>query len=151
MMADINWNEFNYFKSYEFDDPKYTGSGDLIDINTLKKLESLRIETGWPIKTHWAVGGCVDVDGVHGHSSNSCHLLKNGASAVDFHFDTDASPRVQLYHVINSGFCGIGCYYDWHWDGKLLKIGFHVDNRDINKAQVWKREKGKYIYLINVW
>ena len=147
----IKWDNVDNFESYEFDDPSNKGSGDDINIELLLKLSLLREKTGWPIVTHWQVGGCVDVDGSHGHSSNSYHLLKNGAGAADFHFNTTTSIRVQFYNVLNAGFSGIGCYYDWHWDNKLLPIGFHVDVRPIETTQIWKREKMEYIYLMNRW
>ncbi len=144
----IHWQRVKYFKSYEFDDPNYPGSGELIDGVLLLQLHKLREHTGWPIITHWQVGGCIDVDGVHGHSKNSMHLKKNGCRAVDFHFDTNESIRLQAYEVLKAGFSGIGFYFDWKWDGSLLPIGFHVDVRDKKRTQIWTRKEGKYIYLL---
>ena len=76
MSNNIDWGNFKYFESYEFDDPLHEGSGDKISLELLQKLSTLREITGWPIVPHWQVGGCVDVDGSHGHSDNSYHLLK---------------------------------------------------------------------------
>jgi len=146
----INWNKVRYFKREEFDDPNYPGSGENIDGILLFMLDRLRHETGWPIITHWKVGGCVDVDGTHGHAPHSYHLKKSGSRAVDFHFGTTASSREQFYNVIKSGFTGIGVYIDvWKWNGHVLPIAFHVDIRPKTETQIWTcRKKGEYIYVL---
>jgi len=143
-----SWKRVRYFVPNEFDDPNYLDSGKNIDGALLYKLDELRHETGWPIVTHWEVGGCVDVGGTHGHSENSYHLITNGAKACDFHFLTNIDPRLQYREVEKIGFFGIGIYYDWHWDDKLLPIGFHVDERPKNKLQRWTRRNGQYFYLL---
>jgi hypothetical protein len=144
----ISWKHVKYFESYEFDDPDHPGSGELIDGILLFMLDRLREDSGWPIVTHWKVGGCVDVNGTHGHSKNSLHLKKNGCLAVDFHFDCRAGLREQYYQVSKAGFPGIGVYTDWYWDGKPLVVGFHVDRRPVYSTQRWKRQAGKYIYFL---
>ncbi len=138
----INWSYVRHFKRYEFDDPLYPGSGDLIDGQLLYMLDRLREDTGWPIHPHWEVGGCVDVDGSHGHAKHSYHLKKMGCKAVDFHFDTTASFREQYYAVSKAGFTGIGVYPNWEHPG------FHVDTRPKEKTQRWVRRNGIYIYLL---
>jgi hypothetical protein len=143
----IDWDKYRYFDRYEFDDPDEPGSGDYIDEELVKQLNYLRGKTDAPIITHWKVGGCIDVNGTHGHADNSYHLKKNGG-AVDFHFRTDMSPRRQYWEVANAGFTGIGVYYDWHWDGDKLNIGFHVDYRPVRKAQIWRRDNGQYTYFL---
>jgi hypothetical protein len=143
-----NWDDIKYFTAEEFADPLYPGSGMLIHFPLVIKLDHLRECIKCPIITHWAVGGCVDVNGVHGHSSNSFHLAKNKCMAVDFHFDTGIDPREQYYYVEREGFGGIGVYYDWHWNGKLLPIAFHVDSRGLDKIQRWKHVHGEYLYLL---
>jgi len=146
-MNSINWDHVkDFFKPREFDDPHYPGSGKNFNGALFAKLYSLRKRTGWPIITHYGVGGCIDVDGRWGHSPNSYHLLKNGG-ACDFHFDTDADPRKQYRMVEEALFGGIGVYYTWLWDGKLLPIAFHVDDRP--RIQRWVcRNKGEYLYLL---
>jgi len=138
-----------YFKPREFDDPAYPNSGEQIDDELLLKLYRLREETGWAIITHWQVGGAIDVDGRYGHAPNSYHLLKNGAKAVDFHFKTNAPVNLQIYYVLKQGFGGVGIYYDWHWNGKPLPVGFHVDVRSERNFVVWKRIHRQYIYIIS--
>ena len=147
----IKWKDVRYFLPDEFDDPNHPGSGKEIDGILLFQLERLRHTTKWPIITHSAVGGCIDVDGSHGHSEKSYHLLKQGACACDFHFQTDIDVRIQCLEVEMLGFPGVGFYFDWHWNGVLLPIGFHVDMRPKHRAQRWTRKAhpplgSKYFY-----
>lgn len=151
----INWKHVRHFELWEFDDPKVPGSGELIDGIIILVLDKMRHESGWAIIPHWKVGGCVDIDGSHGHSSSSYHLKFKGCRAVDFHFadpktfePLDVNPRLQYEMVERYRFAGIGVYYDWHWGGKLLPIGFHVDRRPDSKFQRWVRRDGQYIYLL---
>jgi len=149
-MADnIVWKRVRHFQSIEFNDPNHPGSGIWINGILLMRLDVLRHDTNWPIIPHAAVGGCVDMEGTHEHSTNSYHLKSNGCKACDFHFITDASPRRQYYEVSRMGFGGLGAYYDWNWKGRKLLIGFHVDVRPSDKTQRWKRIDGQYIYLLN--
>ena len=145
----MDWDEIKYFKPSEFNDPGIPGSWEYMDPETIQRLDILREKTGWPIITHNKFGlrGCVCVS-PKGHSPNSLHYATNkeGCSAVDWHFGCDADPRVQAMQVMRSGFPRIGVYYDWHWDGELLQIGFHTDLG--SRPQVWKRQKGKYFYLL---
>lgn len=142
----IHWEHVKHFSSEEFDDPYFPGSGKFIDGVLLLKLEQLREWTGWPIITHWAVGGCIDVEGKHGHSKNSYHLKK---MACDFHLETDDNPRCQYYQVAKASFGGIGVYQnEWKWHDELLPIAFHVDVRPKTKTQVWRRKDGEYLYLL---
>jgi hypothetical protein len=138
----IDWRQFKYFTPSQFDDPLVPGSGENIHPLVPTYLNRLRECTGWPIWIHRTVGGAVDVNGSHGHTSDSYHLLKNGAMAVDWHFDTDASRQAQIRAVLHSNFTGIGIYYDWS------KFGFHTDIRPVEKYQVWKREGGQYTYFV---
>jgi len=144
----ISWDKVPHFTREEFDDPFYPGSGDMIDGVLLHMLVKTRIETGWPMIPHAKVGGCVDVDGAHGHSPRSYHRRDRGCKACDFHFRTNAPPREQFYLLTRMGFTGVGVYFDWHWDEKLLPIGFHVDLRPRNRTQYWTRRGGEYIYLL---
>ena len=151
----INWKHVRHFNRKEFDDPKHPGSGDLIDGHLVLLLDKMREETKYAIITHASVGGCVDVDGSHGHSSSSYHLKFKGCKAVDFHFaecksfePLSLNQRLQYEIVERYRFSGIGIYYDWHWGGKLLPIGFHVDLRPIDKLQRWVRRGKDYIYLL---
>ena len=148
-MDSVIWKKVKYFDPEQFDDPNYPESGKNINGILLFQLEKLRKETKWPIITHAIVGGCVDVDGSHGHSNASLHLISNGARACDFHFKTDADPRLQYREIERIGFGGIGIYYNWRWGGKLLPIGFHVDVRPLERYQRWVcRKKGEYLYLL---
>lgn len=145
----IDWEkDIVWFDPEEFDDPDYKGSWIYMNALTIVYLDRLRIKTKWPIITHnkFGIHGCVTVD-PEGHSPDSRHYVKNACDAVDWHFDTDADPREQAIFVLKSEFTGIGIYYDWTWDGKKLQIGFHTDLR--KRYQYWKREDGKYLYLLN--
>ena len=146
MTNSIIWKDVRHFTFDEFSDPNYPDSGKQIDGILLFQLEKLRHATKWPIITHAIVGGCIDVDGKHGHAPKSYHLLENGACACDWHFECDASPRIQCLEVEKLAFPGVGFYYDWHWAGKLLPIGFHIDMRPKEKAQRWTRRNGQYLY-----
>jgi len=139
----INWNLVPNFERYEFDDPDHPGSGELIDGVLLLKLGELREDT-WPIITHWRVGGCVDVNGTHGHATNSYHRKEQGYKAVDFHFKCNEDSRLQYYFVAKHGFPGLGVYYDF----RSCKVGFHVDLRPKVITQRWKRVNGIYTYFL---
>ena len=151
----INWKHVQHFERKEFDDPRVEGSGDFMDGQLVHMLDKMRSECGWAIITHQKVGGCVDLDGSHGHAPASYHLKLKGCKAVDFHFADPSSfkpltidARIQYAIVEQYRFMGIGIYYDWYWAGKFLPIGFHVDLRPLNKIQRWKRIGGRYIYLL---
>jgi len=150
MKHKYDWSLIPNFERWEFDDPSYPGSGDHIDREALLNIVQLRLVAGCPIHPHGPVGGCVDLNGLHGHADNSFHLPRQGCSAIDFHFDpeTGFTFREQWNLVKGSGFRGIGVYYDWSWDGKPLKIGFHGDLRPATIAQIWKRVEGEYIYFL---
>ncbi len=144
----MDWSKIKHFDPEEFDDPRHPGSGKHISPITLMRLDQLRERTCWPIITHNKFGlrGCVCVD-PEGHAPDSLHYLRNGASAVDFHFQTSVDPRVQAMAVLAGGFWGIGIYPDqWMWNGQVLPIGFHVDSRP--RPQVWIRKNGSYFYLL---
>ena len=144
----IPWDRIEHFTRAEFQDPRYgPESGDLIDAAFLVLIVRLRIETGWPMLIHWAVGGAVDVDGAHGHADRSYHLKKQGCKAVDFHFRTGAPVRSQYYEVARVGFAGVGFYPGWTWNGKIAP-GFHVDGRPKDRTQRWTRKNGEYSYLL---
>lgn len=153
--ADLDWSRIEHFVPGEFSDPFYKGSWRFMSAETILMLDWLRKNTGWPIVTHnkHGIRGAVCYH-PEGHSNNSFHYVENGAHAVDFHFLTKASIREQAYEVMQSGFTGIGFYYDWLWfDSKTRKsydipIGFHCDCRGVKRLQIWKRENGKYIYLL---
>ena len=137
------WKRIEYFTCAEFQDPRYgPESGDLIDGAFLVLIVRLRIETGWPMLIHWAVGGAVDVDGAHGHADRSYHRKDMGCKAVDFHFVTGAPVRLQYYEIGRVGFSGLGFYPDQN------PPGWHVDTRPKDQTQRWTRKKGEYIYLL---
>lgn len=151
----LDWSRIKYFVPGEFDDPNWLGSHIYMDQKTILLLDKLRADMNCPIITHnkYGVHGCVCMTKGH-HSQNSFHNYDNpnGCSAVDFHFQTNASRREQAREVLKAGFGSIGIYQDvWKWvdrKGKLyiLPLGFHVDCRA--HYQVWKFEKGEYIYLL---
>lgn len=145
----VDWSKIEHFKPEDFADPEYPGSWIYMAPETVYRLDRLRKETGWPIVPHnrYGIRGCVCVD-AHGHSDKSYHYVDHpeGCSAVDWHFACKADARDQAFAVLTSGFRGLGIYYDWHWGGVLLAVGFHTDGR--LRPQVWKREKGEYFYLL---
>jgi len=145
----INWLSIKkYFSLEDFSDPSFVGTGKFINEKVLSMLINLSMLSGNIIVPHGKSGGCVDMDGLYGHSPNSYHLFKNGCRAVDFHFETTMNIREQFRYVIQSGFTGIGIYYDWKWNDEILPVGFHVDNRPAKYLQIWKRDQGRYIYFL---
>ena len=151
----VDWSRIEHFEPAEFDDPKEPGSWRYMSALTILELNKIREKANVPIVTHnkFDIRGCVCVEPT-GHSDDSLHYAKNGCSAVDWHFDTDADPRDQARLVLKSEFTGIGIYYDWKWvdgDGKRIKlsVGFHTDMRRMpKKPQIWRRVNGKYFYLL---
>jgi len=144
----IAWNRIEHFTRDEFQDPRYgPESGDLIDPTFLVMIVRLRIETGWPMVVHWAVGGAVDIDGAHGHADRSYHLRDMGCKAIDFHFVTEVSVRLQYYEVARAGFSGVGFYPEWTWNG-MITPGYHLDGRQKKRTQRWTRKDGKYFCLL---
>ena len=144
----LQWKHVRYFKQYEFDDPKYPGSGQYINGILLICLDKLRHDTGWAIMPNWKVGGCVDMKGDHGHSKDSYHLYSKGCKATDFYFADPVSYKPinvpiieQFSKLIQSGlFDGVGVYPDW------LTPGFHVDVGRVEPLY-WVRKNDKYYYF----
>jgi len=143
----LDWNTIGHFVPEEFDDPLYPGSWGYMDPITIKWLDEIREQTGWMIETHnkFGIRGCVCVE-PNGHTSNSRHYSDGSCDAVDWHFVTKVDARIQADIVISSKFTGVGVYYDWHWDGGKLAIGFHTDRRP--QPQYWQRDNGQYFYLL---
>ena len=148
----VDWNRIRYFKPWEFADPQESGSGELISFRVVTMLDWLREDTGLMIITHWSVGGCVDVNGTHGHAKNSYHLARMGACAVDFHFEDayNSVPglREQYALIAKVGFHGIGFYPSDATYRYKYPYWWHVDDRPREKTQRWKRILGKYFYLL---
>ena len=150
MERDNIWPIIRHFVPEEFDDPEVSNSWQYMDPDTILGLEWIRKNTGWPIVTHNKFGlrGCVCIRSAD-HSYGSFHYADNpeGCSAVDWHFVTNVNPREQAAVVLKSNFTGIGIYQnEWKWKGRLLPIAFHTDKRQ--RFQIWKREAGEYIYLL---
>lgn len=144
----VDWDKIDHFEPDEFDDPTEPGSWKHMDPMTVLELNSLRKRAGIKIVTHNKFGlrGCVCML-PEGHSDGSRHYVQNACDAVDFHFETDADPRDQVFFILHkTGFTGIGIYYDWMWEGEPLAIGFHVDRR--KHKQIWRRDKNEYFYLL---
>lgn len=143
------WDSIKYFVPDEFDDPLYPGSGRKIYRKLVTNLDLLRVNARCKVIVHSSVGGAVDIDGTHNHADRSYHLEKMGCKAADIHLETDMHPRMQYRLIESVGFPGIGIYYDWYWDGRLLPIGFHVDFRPWNMVQRWvRRGREEYLYLL---
>ena len=149
---DYSWDEIAFFVPREFYDPDYGFRCQrYINMELVYQMDVLRYNSGCRIVTHWGIGGALDMKGTHGHAPKSYHRHDMGGSAVDFHFERDKNnvmltPRQQAAVVLQAGFGGVGIYYDWMWNGKMLDIGFHVDLRPI--TQIWRRENGEYLYLL---
>jgi len=142
----MDWTKIPYFDSHEFDDPLVLGSGDNINREVVLILSELRKVISSPIIIHSGSGGAVDMEGKNGHSANSYHLFKNGCKAVDFHIDSDMPHREQIFWFLQSGFRGMGIYYDWVSACKPI-LGFHGDVRDKSKSQIWTHDEGGYKFV----
>lgn len=138
----ILWQYVKHLTRKEFDDPFEPGSGDYMDGEVIFLADETRHRAGWKMIPHGPVGGCVDVEGLHGHSEKSYHRLDMGCKAFDFHFVTSASIRVQYHHLCLMGWTGIGFYPGWN------NPGWHVDLRPVEDTQHWTRINGEYIYLL---
>lgn len=147
-MTGIDWSLVR-LRPEDFSDPDYPESWKYMDPETILELNGIEEKTGLRVVTHnrYGIRGCVCMKR-EGHSDISLHYFDNpeGCSAVDFHFEAEVDSRLLIRTVLRSGFNGVGYYYDWHWEGKLLPVGFHVDRR--RRPQVWRREKGEYFYLL---
>jgi hypothetical protein len=146
----ITWDQINHFKQREFDDSRYPGSGERINMILVLNLDYLweRVYTISGAKPAIIITQAVDLHGEHGHAGNSYHLAKQGCKAADFFIVTSLSARMQYNTVEKQGFPGIGVYYDWQYKGKPLSIGFHVDLRPPAQIQRWRRVNGEYFYLL---
>jgi len=147
----LDWSKIIH-KPEEFDDPDLKGSYVYMSPRTILICHWLRKTTGWPMIFHnkYGLHGCVCMSRGH-HTPNSYHNYDHpeGCSAVDFHFVTDTDPRIQAWHVIRSGFKGIGIYQNvWKWNNRTLRIGFHGDLR--KHFQIWKLDPtiNDYVYLL---
>ena len=137
-----SWKHIIHFIPREFDDPLIPNSHQHISSQTVILLDKLRCILNRKIITHWKIGGCVDVNGSHGHSDDSRHLVANGSDAVDFHIDTNMNIWWQYNYVCQCGFGGIGVYLWWKHPG------FHVDCRLRSETLHWiSRQKGQYEYF----
>ena len=140
-----SWKSVLYFKPWEFDDPSIPDSGQHINALLVMLLDKLRMIIDTPIITHWQAGGCVDMNGTHGHAPNSYHRYDQGARACDFHIKTNTmNVREQFNYIAQAGFSGVGIYlYSAH------QVWFHVDTRPRNKTQYWTcKRPGQYDYLL---
>lgn len=150
-----DWEKIKYFTPKEIEDSDHPGSWKYMAKDTLFLLDKLRAEVNAPIIVHnnTKIKGAVAVN-AKGHALTSRHYPKAPArpfppisDAIDWHFKTDLSPRLQAMAVLQSGFTGIGIYYYWHWNNQPLSIGFHTDLRA--KPQIWTEyEKHSRIYLL---
>ena len=96
--------ELNYFEISEFDSPDVEGSGSLMDIDFLLRLDAVRETCGIPFKinsgyrtSEWnlKVGGRI----------GSSHLK---GVAVDIHITNTATRTIILTALIKAGFTRIG-------------------------------------------
>ena len=138
-----SWKTVLYFKSSEFDDPLFPGSGVNMNALTVLLLDKLRVCINCPIIIHSRAGGAVDMQGKHGHAARSYHRFDQGCRAADFHIQTNMNYREQYNKVCQAGFSGIGVYLYG-----FPKVWFHVDTRQITETQHWIcKRPGQYEYL----
>ena len=146
-MLPASWKSVVRFVPREFDDPQFPGSGIYIDALLVMRLDKLALTTNYRIITHYKIGGCVDMQGTHGHAPDSYHLYGKGCKACDFHMlDENYQPltinlREQYIKVCEAGF---NCVVVSPW-WKPYPGGFHVDERPrIIANHMYSPKKGVY-------
>jgi len=143
----IDFNNVKHFKRYQFDDVRLCqlGSGWNINPTIVKILDDIVEHTGWVAVPYWSVYGCVVMDDAI-HDARLCkspwHLRENGCKAIDFHFETEASPVEQITTILNSDVTGIGLFKNIALATNVenmvryLDIAFHIDIGE-KERKVW--------------
>lgn len=153
----IDFDKVKHFKRYQFDHPDVCklGSGYLMDEQTVIMLDDFAYSTGWEIVPLWSVGGGVIID-TKTDDRRLCldkyHLKDNGCKAVDFFFNTDAHPKIQVREVLKTDFNGIGIFTSVALSTKdehtinYLPVAFHVDTRPVEEFQIWTVDGSRNIH-----
>ena len=154
----IDFNNVKHMKRYQFDSPQLCqiGSGWNINEEIVYILDDIITLTGWKAIPHWSIfGGVVIDDAVYDFRfcKSKWHLLKYGCKAIDFHFETEATPKEQFKVLYESNVQGIGIFTNLALATReenkadLLTVAFHIDIGERKEREIWVYPENKNINI----
>lgn len=133
----IDWSELDHFKESEFP----AGVTEKVSPAFLCKLDKFRKKLGCIVRPSPLAGGWFRTDG----STTSRHYIGSGEMLRQSDAG-DVFPDCDLFYAmltaIQSGFTGVGLYFDTKYGGKPKPM-LHLDTRK-GDLVVWIRRDGSY-------
>ena len=115
---------YKYFKIEEFESPDVPGSGDMMDLELLEKLDLARDIAGFPLIINSGYRSVAHNEKVNG-SRNSSHLL---GLAVDIHCTESRKRYILMDALLAAGFTRIG----------MAKSFIHADvDQEKDQCIIW--------------